>query len=134
MPTATVHGDASSSTLACTQPAGYVGSSDDCDDADLNNYPGNAEVCDSQDNDCDTLVDDADPDVTDQATWYADADGDGHGDASSSTLACEQRPAHVGSSDDCDDADLNNYPGNAEVCDGQDNDCDTALVDDWPIR
>ncbi|USN54761.1 MAG: hypothetical protein H6765_09895 [Candidatus Peribacteria bacterium] len=42
-------------------------------------YPGNAEVCDTLDNDCNTLVDDADPGVTDQTTWYLDGDSDGYG-------------------------------------------------------
>ena len=28
---------------------------------------------------------------------------------------------------DCDDGDPNNYPGNEEVCDGADNDCDTEV-------
>jgi hypothetical protein len=35
----------------------------DCDDADPKNYPGNTEVCDGQDNDCDALIDEADPDL-----------------------------------------------------------------------
>ena len=61
-------------------------------------------MCDGQDNDCDRLVDGADPDVP-------DADDDG-------VNACL----------DCDDSDPRNYPGNQEVCDGQDNDCD-RLVD-----
>lgn len=32
--------------------------------------------------------------------------------------------------EDCDDDDPNNYPGNREVCDGQDNDCDGDVDDD----
>ena len=35
----------------------------DCDDDDPDNYPGNLEVYDGQDNDCDGLVDGDDPDV-----------------------------------------------------------------------
>src|SRR5512143_1962870 len=46
-----------------------------------------------------------------------DADGDGHG-----AISC--------GGDDCDDADANRYPGNAEVCDaaGVDDDCDPATL------
>ncbi|MCB9284731.1 MAG: HYR domain-containing protein [Lewinellaceae bacterium] len=73
----------------------------DCDDNDPNNFPGNEEICDGQDNDCDGEIDEG-----------CDQDGDGV------TI----------SQGDCDDGDPNNYPGNVEVCDGQDNDCD-GLVD-----
>ncbi len=30
----------------------------DCDDTDINNYPGNTEICDAADNNCDSTVDD----------------------------------------------------------------------------
>jgi hypothetical protein len=71
---------------------------EDCDDFDANNFPGNPEVCDGQDNDCNGLADFAGGEV--------DADLDGF-------MEC----------DDCDDADPDNFPGNREVCDGWDNDC-----------
>ncbi|MBJ6760679.1 putative metal-binding motif-containing protein [Myxococcaceae bacterium JPH2] len=34
------------------QPAGYVVSSNDCDDKDPRNFPGNTEICDDRDNNC----------------------------------------------------------------------------------
>ncbi|MBU8898450.1 putative metal-binding motif-containing protein [Corallococcus sp. M34] len=34
------------------KPAGYVTSSDDCDDKDPHNFPGNPEICDDRDNNC----------------------------------------------------------------------------------
>ncbi len=76
----------------------------DCDDADSANYPGNTELCDGQDNDCNTLDDFGTPGV---GGAEADADGD-------FVLVC---------GNDCDDTDPANFPGNTEICDGQDNDC-----------
>jgi len=119
------------STCASAPPSGFVVNDTDCDDNDANNYPGNVEVCDGQDNDCDGLADDADPNVTGQNTYYADSDGDGSGDAGNPLSTCASAPpsGFVINNTDCDDNDANNYPGNVEVCDGQDNDCD-GLVDD----
>ena len=86
-------------------PNSCEGTQDDCDDSDPDNFPGNAEVCDGADNDCDQVADDG---------LTFDVDGDGH----STPGSCE------GTQDDCDDNDPDNYPGNTEVCDNADNDCD----------
>jgi len=119
------------STCASTPPSGYSVYNTDCDDTDADNYPGNVEICDGQDNNCDGLVDDADPNVTGQNTYYADSDGDGFGDAGNSISRCASAPPSGYSvyDTDCDDNDADNYPGNVETCDGQDNNCD-GLVDD----
>ena len=95
---------------------------EDCDDLDADNFPGNSEICDDADNDCDGVVDN---DLL-FSDWYEDADGDGHGRIDDPLSTCDGPPdddwVEVG--DDCDDLDPDNYPGNEEVCDGQDNDCD----------
>ncbi len=117
-------GGSNNSMVACTTPSGYVTNNTDCDDNDANNYPGNTEICDGQDNDCDGLIDE-----NGNTTYYADADGDGFGDSSNSIIACTPPSSYVTNSTDCDDNDANNYPGNTEICDGQDNDCD-GLVDE----
>lgn len=57
-------------------------------------------------------------------TWYADADGDGYGNAATSTMACSAPIGYVADNTDCDDAENTVYPGAPEICDGLDNDCD----------
>ncbi|UCE17665.1 MAG: T9SS type A sorting domain-containing protein [Gemmatimonadota bacterium] len=67
-------------------------------------------------------------------TTFTDTDGDGVDDATDNCPGTFNPDQANGDGDgagtvcDCDDANPNNYPGNAEVCDGQDNDCD-GLVD-----
>ncbi|MEO0605998.1 MAG: putative metal-binding motif-containing protein, partial [Myxococcota bacterium] len=48
------------STQACTRPLGFTDNFDDCNDADKEIFPDANEVCDTIDNDCDDLIDDAD--------------------------------------------------------------------------
>jgi Putative metal-binding motif len=57
---------------------------------------------------------------------YADADGDGYGDPSSTSLACGDvvPPGFVNNSDDCDDASNAVNPEASELCNGIDDDCD----------
>ena len=47
----------------CEPPEGYAIASGDCDDTRSTIYPGAVEQCDGVDNDCDALIDDADPDL-----------------------------------------------------------------------
>ncbi|HHO53144.1 MAG TPA: hypothetical protein ENK18_20285 [Deltaproteobacteria bacterium] len=117
--------NAVSPVSSCNGPpaANYVLNGFDCDDNDANNYLGNAEDCDGADNDCDGVADDG----LLFLSWHLDADGDGHGaGAPFSTCDGPPAPGFVLSSDDCDDGNSSNYPGNAEICDGADNDCDTV--------
>jgi hypothetical protein len=114
-------GDPTVSTEACSAPAGMVADASDCDDGDAGVFPGAEEHCDEVDEDCDGDVDEA---AVDASTWYADADGDGFGDAAAITTSCEA-PSGYGSDDrDCDDGDAGVYPGADERCDGVDEDCD----------
>ncbi|MBM4367436.1 MAG: FG-GAP repeat protein [Deltaproteobacteria bacterium] len=127
------YGDAARTVTQCDAPAGYGLDATDCDDADAGRSPGNLEVCDGAvDEDCDALVDDDDPDVSDPATWYEDGDGDGFGDAGRSVAACDAPTGYVSGDTDCDDASAAINPAATEVCDTADvdEDCDGLADDD----
>ncbi|GDX82107.1 hypothetical protein LBMAG42_39180 [Deltaproteobacteria bacterium] len=127
-------GDAATSISDCSAPSGYVSDSSDCDDADAAVSPSGGEVCDGVDNDCDGTTDE--PDASDATFWYADADGDGYGDATVATIACSAPADYVADALDCDDGAAAVNPAAAEVWyDGVDDDCDgndaDADLDGW---
>ncbi len=100
---------------------GYA-AADDCDDADAEVHPDATERCNDLDDDCDEAVDE---DL--DHTFYADADGDGHGDPDAVVTDCAQPTATVTNSTDCDDGAIAINPNAAETCDGVDNNCDGAI-------
>ncbi len=108
---------------------------DDCDDDDDEVNPLATEVCDGRDNDCNTLIDENDPDIDVDTLldWYADSDGDGYGNALDSAIACMAPAGMVDNADDCRDTDPEIHPDAIEVCDGNvDNDCDGWADDNDP--
>ena len=100
---------------------------EDCDDDDAAIHPGAEEECDGVDNDCDGQTDEGL-----LQTWYADADGDGYGDASQSEEACEQGEGLADNGQDCDDGDADINPDAEELCNGWDDNCDGLADDEDP--
>jgi hypothetical protein len=121
-------GDASTSMIECYQPTSYVNDTTDCNDSDSAINTAASEVCDSIDNDCDTLIDDDDSslDSSTTTTFYLDYDSDGYGDASSTLNACALPTGYATDNTDCNDYSGLSNPGETEVCDGIDNDCDSS--------
>jgi len=117
-------GNANDSVNACGQPAGFVLSSADCNDADAAINPAATEVCDGVDNNCDGAVDETGP-----AIWYRDMDLDGFGNPNDTVNSCGQPAGYVGNPNDCDDTSGAVFPGAPEVCNGNDDNCN-GLVDE----
>ena len=82
------------------------------------------EICDSMDNDCNGQIDEGVINI-----YYADADNDGYGDITNTNLSCSAPSGFVDNSNDCNDQNLDIYPGANESCDGIDNDCNTMTID-----
>lgn len=123
------YGDVTLSTVACDQPAGYTGSSADCDDTNADISPAASERCDEIDNDCDGLLDSDDPGVLDSVVWYEDLDSDGYGNDAAQVLSCVMPTGYVGVSGDCDDSTASIFPGMTEVCNDLDDDCNGSTDD-----
>ena len=118
-------GEVATSIVACAVPTDFVADGSDCDDTDAGVHPGAVETCDERDEDCDDVIDEGAGD-----TWYADADTDGYGDASATTVACAAPAGYLADSNDCDDGDVAVHPGADEQCDSRDNDCDGETDED----
>ena len=61
-------------------------------------------------------------------TWYADADGDGYGDAESTALACSQPVGYTTDATDCNDDSAVIFPGAPGTEQGLDNNCDGFIT------
>lgn len=122
------YGDPETPTSACEAPPGTVGNGDDCDDGDAKINPAAVEVCNTVDDDCDGDVDldDADMDVSEH-TWFFDGDLDTWGTDELTAVACEGPAEFVDRGGDCDDGNAAIHPGATEVCNGDDDDCDTVV-------
>ena len=117
-------GDPSIIQLACVEPPDYQADNTDCDDSDFDVNPDALELCATAgtDDDCDTLVDEGT--AEDAVEYYYDGDGDSYGITGTTQYACSLPANYAEVSGDCADSNASRNPGEDEVCDGIDNNCD----------
>src|SRR5207249_7850546 len=111
-------GNPKAPTQACSAPAGYIVDNTDCDDTKASVHPGATETCNGIDDNCNGTIDEGV-----KSTFYRDADGDGYGNAASTTQACSAPAGYVANSTDCNDASAAIHPGATEICNGVDDNC-----------
>ena len=122
----------------------------DCDDNLATNFPGNVEICDGLDNDCDGSPENSsDVDGDTFTVCVGDCDDNDAAIFPGATEICDGVDNNCvdgvdegfvdadadGAAEciDCDDADATAFPGNPEVCDGVDNDCDGGIDEDFDV-
>jgi len=120
-------GGTTTSTCPEEAAADFVHDHTDCDDSKKLVYPDAPELCNSIDDNCNGIVDEAT--ATDATLWYLDADGDTYGKLTDAgTKACNQPTGMVATHTDCDDAKLTVHPGVPELCvTPWDDNCDTVI-------
>ena len=122
----------------------------DCDDTNALVNPGQNEVCDGIDNDCDVSIDEGfDNDADGFTTCNGDCDDSNSLVNPGALEACNGVDDNCNGvvddapdvdndgvntcAGDCDDGDAANYPGNTEVCDGGDNNCDGTIDEGFDV-
>jgi hypothetical protein len=116
-------GDAATLVSTCVQPQGYVTNNTDCDDSNASINTAASEICNDLDDNCNSLIDDG---LT-FTNYYGDADGDSYGDLNNSIYDCAQPNGYVTNSSDCNDNNVNQNAASAEICNGEDDDCDGQI-------
>jgi hypothetical protein len=107
------YGNIDTDLTACTSSTTLF----DCNDNDIDIYPGADEICDGIDNDCDSTTEDG----SDEGIPYND----------------KQEGICLGSRQVCNDGWIDDYSGivgyevNELTCDGMDNDCDGSKDEDF---
>ena len=102
-------------TYVCATPIGFALNNGDCDDANPQANPGQAELCSTAfDDNCDGHINEGS--AADAVLYYPDADADGYGENGAGQMICNPGAGWVLDAGDCDD--LNPYanPGMAEQC------------------
>ncbi|MBK9732911.1 MAG: T9SS type A sorting domain-containing protein [Chitinophagaceae bacterium] len=107
-------------TPFCNAPEWTVTNNTDCNDINAAINPMANELCNASliDEDCDGLIDAADPSAIGTIIYYVDADLDGFGSASAiGTAYCNPPAGLVTSHNDCNDNNASINPNATEICD-----------------
>jgi len=95
----------------------------DCNPLNAAIHHGATEICDGQDNDCNSLVDEAG--AKGCTSFYKDKDDDGWGMSNKFMCLCGPQDEYTASKPgDCDDSTWATNPDGTEVCNNLDDDCD----------
>lgn len=86
------------------------------------------EICNGIDDNCNGIIDEG---VLN--TYYRDADGDTYGNAAVFVTACSQPVGYVANNTDCNDVNNLINPGRTELCNGVDDNCNSATDETWPL-
>ena len=119
----------------CNPPAGYVLNNTDCNDANANQNEGVSEICNNQDDNCNSLVDEG---LTFQ-DYYTDADFDGFGTGAAQSSCIDMGIDFTLNNTDCDDSNAAINPNAEEIgangidenCDGQIDNSIEELSNQW---
>ncbi|MFT3706354.1 MAG: putative metal-binding motif-containing protein [Archangium sp.] len=107
-------------TPSCSAIAGRVTNNLDCNDMNAAVKPTATEICNQQDDNCNSQTDEG---LT-FLTYYPDVDGDGYGAVGGTPQSsCTAVAGKVTNNTDCNDANINIRPGAMEICNGIDDDC-----------
>jgi hypothetical protein len=108
----------------CTPPAGYVLNNTDCNDANGNQNEGVSEICNNQDDNCNSLVDEG---LTFQ-NYYTDADFDGFGTEVAQSSCIDLGAGYTLNNTDCDDSNAAINPNAEDIAgNGIDENCDGQI-------
>jgi hypothetical protein len=117
--------DARGPQRRCKLEEGWSLKAGDCNDYDKNANPMGTEICNLYDDDCDGMVNEG----LENIMVYRDEDGDGHGARfnAESKIGCGNGAGWSSLRDDCDDKDRMVYPGQKEVCNYKDDNCNNRV-------
>ena len=116
------YGNLNQMSYACSAPSGYVSDNTDCNDANSNINPGETEICNGIDDNCNGQIDEGV-----KLVFYIDSDLDGYGNLNNPTQACSAPSGYVSDNTDCNDANSNVNPGETEICNGIDDNCNGQI-------